>query len=105
MAAASVGENGGLFQKHRRWRSENVEDEYIYEEIQTKLSVPKDWNRDPTLKNKQLHYHKILSFTVWAIKRKVIFVWHRNKKINLLNSLICILLSRNRVRLLKRDYT
>lgn len=42
MAAASVGENGGLFQKHRRWRSENVEDEYIYEEIQTKLSVPKD---------------------------------------------------------------
>lgn len=42
MAAASVGENGGLFQKQRRWRSENVEDEYIYEEIQTKLSVPKD---------------------------------------------------------------
>ena len=41
MAAANFGINDRLFQKHRRWKSENVKNGYLHENLRVRVSVSK----------------------------------------------------------------
>ena len=43
-AAANFGINGRLFQKHGRWKSENVKNGCVHENLQNLLSVSKNLN-------------------------------------------------------------
>ena len=38
-AAANLGVNDRLFKKHGRWKSDKVKDNYVHEDIESKLSV------------------------------------------------------------------
>ena len=42
LATANLGVNDRLFNKHGRWKSDKVNDSYVHEDIESKLSVSRN---------------------------------------------------------------